>query len=135
MRRFRRMEAKRGPAPINRCQGQVPDGASLSGAARREAAALQQWRAAFRNGPACRRAVRPSPHLRDARCIVRTIRRGCLRFLIRSSLRHPEVRGDTRHAKPGQPIESRTAKGDGPRGSGVGRASFEAPRRARRTSG
>ena len=42
MRRFRRMEAKRGPAPINRCQGQVPDCASLSGAVRREAAVRQQ---------------------------------------------------------------------------------------------
>ena len=81
MRSFRRMEAKRGPAPEGERRWTV----------RREAAVSQQLvcadcvnlsarGAAFRNGPACRRAVRPSPPLRDARCIVRTIRRGCLRF-------------------------------------------------------
>ena len=62
---FRReaREAKRGPASEGeRCSRQVPDGASFSGAARREAAMVAQADMASRNGPALPGAPSPSPH-------------------------------------------------------------------------
>ena len=59
MRSFRRMEAKRGPASNKRCHRQVPDGASVSGAARREAAVRCKPRSIKERPCACRRAVSP----------------------------------------------------------------------------